>query len=280
MWQVPGNRIDAGLFKPFEPVEVLYDFDGPRTFTLKDSVGQLCLAHWCDADGDFNRFIVVPFTEPLIQRLKAGEITLAGALDQPHVRVLDLAHSGEVREAWGVELSDLPADVLPKPGTMLWPSLEPMSVEPVIGSGKLTNGAMRVACVTPAQAYFGAAEVLMPGVRLLAAGGSDACVALTLLSGQMLECLLKAFLSKHGTPEKELMNSFGHDLNKLWLSASHDGLRIDVTPPQWVECLNGLYGRPYYLRYPMGLNGLVLPGPQPMVAELEQLLDAVRQGIG
>ena len=36
MWQVSGNPIEPGLFKPFEPVEILYDFDGPRTFTNVD----------------------------------------------------------------------------------------------------------------------------------------------------------------------------------------------------------------------------------------------------
>jgi hypothetical protein len=125
MWQVPGKRIDAGLFKPFEPVEVLYEFEGPRTFTHKDSAGQLCLAHWCDTDPELNRFIIVPFTDSLVHKLKTGEITLGDALDQPRVWVLDLAHPGDVREVWSVELTDLPTDVLPKAGTMLWPSLEP-----------------------------------------------------------------------------------------------------------------------------------------------------------
>jgi hypothetical protein len=129
MWQVRGNHINAGLFEPFEPVEVLYDFDGPRTFTHKDSAGQMCLAHWCDADRDFNRFIVVPFTDSSVQRLKSGEITLADVLDQPCVWVLDVAHSGDIREAWGVKLADLPADVLPKPGTMLWLSLERLEAQ-------------------------------------------------------------------------------------------------------------------------------------------------------
>jgi hypothetical protein len=128
MWKVTGKPIDAGLFKPFEPVEVLYEFEGPRTFTHKDRAGQLCMAHWCDADRDLNRFIIVPFTSKLVHKLKTGAITLCDALDQPRVWLLDLAHSGEVREAWSVELSDLPPEVLPKTGTMLWPSLEPRLV--------------------------------------------------------------------------------------------------------------------------------------------------------
>ena len=51
----------------------------PRTFTHKDSAGQLCLAYWCDADRDFNRLIIVPFTDSLVHKLKTGEITLGDA---------------------------------------------------------------------------------------------------------------------------------------------------------------------------------------------------------
>jgi hypothetical protein len=124
MWQVSRKHIDAGLFKPLQPVEILYDFEGPRTFTHNDSAGELCLAHWCDADKEINRFIIVPFTGNLVYKLKTGEITLREALNQPRVWVLDLTHRGDIREAWSVNLADLPGDVLPKARTMLWRSLE------------------------------------------------------------------------------------------------------------------------------------------------------------
>jgi hypothetical protein len=133
MWQIAGKNIDAAIFAPVEPVEVLYDFEGPRTFTHRDRDGQLCLAHWCDSDYDINRFIVVPFTDALVQKLKTGEITLLEAINQPHAWILDLAHSGEIREAWSVNLSNLPEDVLPKRGTMLWPSLEPLKNARALG---------------------------------------------------------------------------------------------------------------------------------------------------
>lgn len=125
MWQVTGKPLDIGLFQPFKPEEVLYDFDGPRTFTHRDRDGQLCLAHWCDEDQEVTRFLVVPVTEQLVKKLKEGESTLRDALNQPRLWALDLAHSGELREAWIVKLIDLPQEVLPHPGTMLLPSLEP-----------------------------------------------------------------------------------------------------------------------------------------------------------
>lgn len=139
MWQVTGKTIDPGLFEPFEEpfeaVEVLYDFDGPRTFSHHDRNAQLCLAHWCDADNDYNRFIVVPITDVLIQVLKIGAITLRDAIDQPRLWILDIAHCGKVHEAWKVSLANIPADVLPKPGTMLWASLErSITVKPLTKS--------------------------------------------------------------------------------------------------------------------------------------------------
>ncbi len=124
MWHVSGKLIDPGFFKPFEIVENLYDFDGPRTFTHRDSEGRLYLAHWCDADSNLNRFIVVPFTDALVQKLKAGEISLSEALDRPCRWVLDLDRAGGVSAAWSVNAAEIPSDVLPKAETMLWPSLE------------------------------------------------------------------------------------------------------------------------------------------------------------
>jgi hypothetical protein len=126
MWQVMGKPVDAGLFAPFKPLEVLYDFDGPRTFTHLDRDGQLCLAHWCDEGQEGMRFLIVPFTEQLVRKLKDGESSLLDALNQPRLWAVDVTHSGELREAWAARLADLPQDVLPLPGTMLLPSLEPL----------------------------------------------------------------------------------------------------------------------------------------------------------
>ena len=126
MWSVPGRPVDAAQFTPFEPLEVLYDFDGPKTFTHLDHDRGLCLAHWCDADETATRFLVVPITPRQIERLKQGQLTLREALDQPRNWVLEGEPSGEVRQVWLVSFDDLPVGVLPQPGTMLLSSLEPV----------------------------------------------------------------------------------------------------------------------------------------------------------
>ena len=76
----------------------------------------------------------------------------------------------------------------------------------------------------------------------------------------------------------DLIN-IGHNLSELWVRAANQGLPIGDTPPQWAERLNGLHGRPYYLRYPIGLNGLILPNAPQTTADLQNLIDSVRKGM-
>jgi hypothetical protein len=141
-------------------------------------------------------------------------------------------------------------------------------MEPITGFISIEERPDTVASVTVHEAYFAAAQALMPGARLLAdALPSGSAAALTLLSGQILEGLLKAFLSTVGVKTKELKEKpLGHNLAALWQRAETLGLPIG-SMPGWAETLNGLHDDPYYLRYPMGLNGLVLPDVQLMTSE-------------
>jgi hypothetical protein len=153
-------------------------------------------------------------------------------------------------------------------------------MEPITGFISIEERPDTVASVTVHEAYFAAAQALMPGARLLAdALPSGSAAALTLLSGQILEGLLKAFLSTVGVKTKELKEKpLGHNLAALWQRAETLGLPIG-SMPGWAGTLNGLHDGPYYLRYPMGLNGLVLPDVQLMTSELMTLLERVRERI-
>ncbi len=126
MWPVSGTPKETDLFGKLEPVQVLGWYDGPRTFTLTDKDGGLCLAHWLDEDRDLVRFIVVPVSTAIMERLERGELTLREGLDQPRVYVVDQENSGAVKAVWLTCLQDLPADALPVPGTMLHRDLEPL----------------------------------------------------------------------------------------------------------------------------------------------------------
>ena len=50
MWSIPGKSVPVTRFPRFDPDEVLYEFDGPRIFGVRDSEGELNLAYWSDED--------------------------------------------------------------------------------------------------------------------------------------------------------------------------------------------------------------------------------------
>jgi hypothetical protein len=157
---------------------------------------------------------------------------------------------------------------------------EPM--EPIATTFSIRDAQDSVAPVAPHGAFLSAAVGLMRGAKVLAAAPpSESEWALALLSGQILECSLKAFLSKAGLTEKELTGiSIRHNLTELWKQAAAKGLPVSPAPPDWIEALNRLHGSPYHLRYPMGLHGLVLPNAQQTISELAHLVDAVHRSVG
>jgi hypothetical protein len=128
--------------------------------------------------------------------------------------------------------------------------------------------------------YLAAATALMRGATVLAAAPPDESGwAFALVSGQILECSLKAFLLKAGVPEKELKKKeVRHNLSELWARAA--GLSLPIGhAPQWVDHLNGLHDFPYCLRYPEGLNALVLTDAHQTQSDLRNLINTVEKGM-
>ena len=123
--------------------------------------------------------------------------------------------------------------------------------------------------------YLTTAVGLMRGATVLAASPPDESGwAFALVSGQILECSLKAFLSKLGQTGLN-----GHDLAKLWARAAGRGLPIGDMP-QWAKTLNSLHGPPnYHVRYPDKLNGLIFPEPHETEAALRNIIDTVRKAL-
>ncbi len=120
----------------------------------------------------------------------------------------------------------------------------------------------------------------MPGVYLLVNAPGAPPLPITFLCCHIVECLLKAVLSRAGISVEDLGNQkkFGHDLIKLWKKAAECGLSISSVPPRWVEHLSKLHNNPYHLRYnPKGAHGFVLPNSQNLLLELTGLLETVRQ---
>ena len=153
-----------------------------------------------------------------------------------------------------------------------------MNLPPISMSGSVIESPDAVSPPITTYTSFGVAENLMPGVKLLAFGPTSTSLALAFLCAHVLECLLKAFLSREGMSDSELKSqSIRHDLAKLWSEAVARGLDVSAAPPDWVTCLSRLHGPPYFLRYSTNVHVIVSPATQPMVSELEMLLEVIRK---
>lgn len=133
----------------------------------------------------------------------------------------------------------------------------------------------------PPDTYFGVAEALLPGVKILAEA-SNSGTALPFLCAHVLECLLKSYLCRDGSDSSVKAvkgSSIRHNLVDLWGTAKTEGLPIPSTPPDWVSNLGELHKSPYYLRYSTGVHAIVTPGREPMVSELIELLALVRSNL-
>lgn len=129
MWKIQGKPADAERFRPFVARDILYEFDGPRIFTLTDSEGELNLAYWSDEDENQSRFVIVPTAVSIINSLRRGRQSVLEVLNQPRCWVCDVSHCGEVKQCWRISFEDLPKDSLPTDGTMLLAALEPELIE-------------------------------------------------------------------------------------------------------------------------------------------------------
>lgn len=139
----------------------------------------------------------------------------------------------------------------------------------------------------PPHTYLGVAYSMMSGVQVLANAIPVPSSALAFLAAHVLECCLKAYLSRDGSNTVAGDHQIRHNLCALWSRAHGEQLQISASPPYWVELLSLLHASPYYLRYlgsetrvgPQYVHGISLPAAQPMTNELSELLRLVEQAI-
>jgi hypothetical protein len=131
-----------------------------------------------------------------------------------------------------------------------------------------------------AQSYLASAGWMTEGAVHLASGPSDCAIACSSLVAQALECGLKAYLSHAGVTERELKRqAVRHDLEALWEMSVAHGLGLAPVVPAWCTLLNTAHNNPYFFRYPMGLNGMVTPAPDQMIAELGHVIEVIRTSV-
>jgi len=109
------------------PKEVLYDFDGPCIFTAETAFGTLVLAYLAeDLEEERRLRYIVSTTSPAtIEDMKRGALSVREALRRGSVWIVDFDYALDPKDAWSIAFDEIPDDILPVPGTMLWPHLEP-----------------------------------------------------------------------------------------------------------------------------------------------------------
>jgi hypothetical protein len=167
-------------------------------------------------------------------------------------------------------------------------SKETHVMEPITANARMIQESNTMTPPASPYTYLGVAEGLMPGVKpLVDALPSGTSATLAFVCAHVLECLLKAYLSRGGSDAALRQPSIRHNLSALWKKAYKQGLPVSDAPPDWVECLSGLHNEPYPLRYSIGIDratnikrpisAILLPAAEPMVTELVTLLEVVRQ---
>ena len=84
------------------------------------------LAHFCDDEDERLRYFVAPTSDRILSRLKAGDLSVRSALDQPLAWLADVNRQGEVQRAWVTSIGQVPQDALPLPDVMLRPEFDPL----------------------------------------------------------------------------------------------------------------------------------------------------------
>jgi hypothetical protein len=127
MREVSIQEFGAPITLPFKRLlhsQVLDELDGPRIFSFESEVG-LFLCYVIGDFADYQAVIVTPCNGRTIQELLSGSITVREALLLNWSWLTETDFSGEIRKA--VKFTDqIPDFFLPKIGTMLYRSLQPL----------------------------------------------------------------------------------------------------------------------------------------------------------
>lgn len=150
----------------------------------------------------------------------------------------------------------------------------------ITASASITIDPVRLLPPAPPHTYLGIAHSMINGVRILANASPTSGPALALVAGHVLECTLKAYLSREGD-DSAVKNdrAVRHDVAKLWSMAHSQGLRVPLDMPSWAATLALVHGAPFYLRYSTGVHGIVVPASEPMASELQALLALVQTAV-
>jgi len=124
-WTPDGKQLPHDFLGDLQPEDVLVDYEGPRSFTARDRLGDLLFAHQCGESEEVWRYAVVPFTETLLKELTQGRLDLWSALSQTRLWLADICQDGAVTACVSSSLRQVPETCRPQPGVMIYPEHDP-----------------------------------------------------------------------------------------------------------------------------------------------------------
>lgn len=124
MWTIHEEPLAVSPFEQFDPPDedILFYYDGPATFLVRNNERELHLAHLLSSDSKTNifRFVVSKINESILEALKRAELDLRDGLLQPTCYIVDLGSANQIANVWQVQPDDIPRDHLPVVGITLW----------------------------------------------------------------------------------------------------------------------------------------------------------------
>ena len=136
MWEPVGKTLGQGVLGSLEPTEILYEFSGePLTFVALDPDAEPLLVHSLCVFDRTSRYLVSAVDARILREVKAGRIDILTALRQPRCWIADIAEDASVKSLWRIDFGSIPERILPKPGAMVSPELDPLLRLRLIGSG-------------------------------------------------------------------------------------------------------------------------------------------------
>ena len=82
---IPGKVVETNIFRGFDVVETIIEYDGPRLFIANSPEGETWLFKWCDIDdsSQLERWIAFQVSESRLEALKKDRISLREAITLP-----------------------------------------------------------------------------------------------------------------------------------------------------------------------------------------------------
>uniref|UniRef100_A0A9E7ZVM9 Uncharacterized protein n=1 Tax=Bosea sp. NBC_00436 TaxID=2969620 RepID=A0A9E7ZVM9_9HYPH len=113
-----------------EPVEVLYEYDGPVIFRAKAGLVDLLLSKISEHE-KVSRYLSCTTNNDSVEALKSGRLSVYGALDRDSFWIIDIDAQARVQRYWNCARDDVPGRFFPKPGLGLfhWQGAVPDTLE-------------------------------------------------------------------------------------------------------------------------------------------------------